>query len=97
MSSPKRTSAERRIERHINAGQQKHRVDDVSHQVRQCRPGRADVAKRGRPLYDDEQDGQLIKAYAFDMKILNLVYASHFQWMRGFPERAPSSTLRTLS
>ena len=39
-------------------------------------------------LYDDEQDGQLIKAYAFDMKILNLVYASHFQWMRGFPERA---------
>jgi class 3 adenylate cyclase/predicted ATPase len=39
-------------------------------------------------IYDDDTDATLIKAYAFDMKSINLLYASHFQWMMGYPDRA---------
>jgi len=40
------------------------------------------------PLYNDESDIHLIKSYPFDMKMVNLIYVSHFQWMMGYPERA---------
>ena len=40
------------------------------------------------PLYVDEDDVGLAKIYAFDMKMILLVYASHFQWMMGYPDRA---------
>jgi predicted ATPase len=43
---------------------------------------------RALPLYDEESDVHLMKNYAFDMKMLNLIYASHFQWMMGYPARA---------
>ena len=56
MPAPKRSRTERRIECHINTGQQKYRMDNVGHQVGQCGPGRADVPKRGRPFNADEQD-----------------------------------------
>jgi class 3 adenylate cyclase/predicted ATPase len=39
-------------------------------------------------LYDEDKDIHLAKSYAFDMKMIALVYASHFQWMMGYPERA---------
>ena len=43
---------------------------------------------RAMPLYNDESDIHLIKSYPFDMKMVNLIYVSHFQWMMGYPERA---------
>ena len=39
-------------------------------------------------LYNEVSDPKLIASYAFDMKITNLIYASHFQWMLGYPDRA---------
>jgi predicted ATPase len=39
-------------------------------------------------LYDEGLDVSLIASYAFDMKSTNLLYASHFQWMLGYPDRA---------
>ena len=42
-------------------------------------------------LYDEHLDIALTKAYSFDMKTIALVYASHFYWMLGYPERALSA------
>ncbi len=39
-------------------------------------------------LYDDASDVRLMANYSFDMKITNLIYASHFQWILGYPERS---------
>jgi len=39
-------------------------------------------------LYDDENDVDLAKTYAFDMKMIALVYATQLQWMMGYPDQA---------
>ncbi len=43
---------------------------------------------RAYALYDDSQDRGTGLKYGFDMKIVNLLYASQFLWMLGYPDQA---------
>jgi class 3 adenylate cyclase/predicted ATPase len=43
---------------------------------------------RAVELYDEHKDRSMLLNYSFDMRAVNLVYASHFLWMLGYPERA---------
>ena len=44
--------------------------------------------QRAMDLYVEGEDQDMVFTYSFDMKTVNLLYASHYLWMLGYPDRA---------
>ena len=44
--------------------------------------------QRSMEMYRESSDTDLLKTFSFDMRVVGLLYASHFLWMLGYPDQA---------